>query len=192
MLKLNAFLKEKNIKFFTQNVAYPYRSTSKNTIKIRIREMYIGNPEIHEIGSCTKLLFTFLSLRFFNMRRERHNFFRCWLSIWSHHVRHISYTQIDLASARSKNPLASSKCETQLQLTQTTRGARSAQSRLASPRSESQLTGFFFKPHKILSASGHDVIHVPGPFPIWGLYCDISDCKIRPARAWTPAFNVYT
>ena len=34
--------------------------------------MYIGNPEIYEIGSGTKLLFTFLSLRFFDMKRERH------------------------------------------------------------------------------------------------------------------------
>ena len=41
--------------------------------------MYIRNPEIYEIGSGTKLLFTFLSLRFFDMRRERHNFFLCWL-----------------------------------------------------------------------------------------------------------------
>ena len=29
----------------------------------------------HEIGSGTKILFTFFSLRFFDMRRERHNFF---------------------------------------------------------------------------------------------------------------------
>ena len=31
------------------------------------------------LGSGMKLLFTFLSLRFFDMRRERHNFFQCWL-----------------------------------------------------------------------------------------------------------------
>ena len=30
-------------------------------------------------GSGTKLFITFLSLRFFNMRRERHNFLLCWL-----------------------------------------------------------------------------------------------------------------
>ena len=35
----------------------------------------IEESEKHEIGSGTKLLFTFLSLRFFDMRRERHNFF---------------------------------------------------------------------------------------------------------------------
>ena len=33
------------------------------------------NTKTLEIGSGTKLLFTFLSLRFFDMRRERHNFF---------------------------------------------------------------------------------------------------------------------
>ena len=27
----------------------------------------------------------------------------------------------------------------------------------------------------------------PVKFPIWGFYCDISDCHIIPARAWTPA-----
>ena len=43
----------------------------------KIREMYIRNPEIYEIGSGTKLLFTFLSLKFFDMRGERHNFFLC-------------------------------------------------------------------------------------------------------------------
>ena len=37
--------------------------------------MYIGNPEIHKIGSGMKLFITFLSLRFFDMRRKRHNFF---------------------------------------------------------------------------------------------------------------------
>ena len=27
----------------------------------------------------------------------------------------------------------------------------------------------------------------PGLFPIWGFYCDICDCHILPASAWTPA-----
>ena len=93
-----------------------------------------------------------------------------------------------LALASSENRLSSSKPKSQLQLIQPTRGAHSAQSRLASPRSESQL--FFFLNLKILSASGHDVIHVP--FPIWGFYCDISYCYIRPACVWTPVLNVCT
>ena len=34
-----------------------------------------GNPKTLEIGSGRKLFITFLSLRSFNVRRERHNFF---------------------------------------------------------------------------------------------------------------------
>ena len=67
----------------------------------------------------------------------------------------------------------------------------SSENRLASSKPKSQLIGFFSN-SKILSASGYDVIHVPGPFPIWGFYCDISDYHIRPARVWTPALNVCT
>ena len=44
----------------------------------------------------------------------------------------------------------------------------------------SNLIDCFFQIAKILSASGHDVIHVPGHFPIWGFYCDISDFHIHP------------
>ena len=50
--------------------------------KLRTCEIYIRESEIHEIGSGTKLSFTFLSLRFFDMKREKHNFFLCWISIW--------------------------------------------------------------------------------------------------------------
>ena len=58
---------------------------SKNTTKIftcikRSPCSYAyRNPKKHEIGSGTKLFITFLSLRFLNTRRERHNFFLCWL-----------------------------------------------------------------------------------------------------------------
>ena len=76
------------------------------------------------------------------------------------HMRHPPQTT-GLASASSENRLACSEFKSQL--TQPTRGARSAQSRLASPRSEYQLTAFFQIP-RILSDSGHDVIHVPGHF----------------------------
>ena len=37
--------------------------------------------EKHDIGSGMKLLFTFLSLRFFDTRREKHNFLLCWLFV---------------------------------------------------------------------------------------------------------------
>ena len=58
-----------------------YRSKNIPT-QIWIYEIDKGNPEIHEIGSGTKLFITFLSLRFFDMRRERHNFLLCWLFVY--------------------------------------------------------------------------------------------------------------
>ena len=45
--------------------------------------------EKHEIGSGTKLLFTFLNLRFFDTRRERDTIsFYADFSVWPHHVQH--------------------------------------------------------------------------------------------------------
>ena len=77
------------------------------------------------------------------------------------------------------------------QLTQPTRGARSAQSSLASPRSESQLL-FFFKFPKSSALPRITSFTSPAKFPLWGFYYDISDCHIRLACTWTPAFNVCT
>ena len=51
---------------------------TENVHKCSYTYMRIGIWK-HKIGPGTKLLFTFLSLRFFDMRRERHNFFLCWL-----------------------------------------------------------------------------------------------------------------
>ena len=72
--------------------------------------MFIRNLEIYEtlwrlsFGSGTKLFITFLSLRFFYMRRERHTQFLSKLTFLSepHYVRHISLTPTGLAEARSK------------------------------------------------------------------------------------------
>ena len=52
----------------------------------------------------------------------------------------------------------------------------------------------FFSNPQILSSSLPGVTSFTSPvsFPIWGLYCDICDYHIRPARAWTPALNVCT
>ena len=98
-----------------------------------------------------KLLFTFLSLRFFDMRRERetHNFFLCWLF-------HLTPPR----AAHFVDPNWSRRGETK--------------NRLPSSRLESQLLLFFQIP-QILSASGHDIIHVPGPisflrFLLWHLW----------------------
>ena len=92
-------------------------------------------------GSGTKLFITFLSLRFFDMRRERHNFF-------------------NKRAAHFVDPNWSRLGETK--------------NRLPSSRLESQLT-VFFSNSKIVSASGHDVIHVPGlisylGFLLWHLW----------------------
>ena len=40
-------------------------------------------------------------------------------------------------------------------------------------------------------ASGHDVIHTPVSFPIWGFYYDICDCYILCTQVWT-VVNVCT
>ena len=166
---------------------------STRSTKIWIRETYIGNPEIYEIGSGTKLFITFLSLRFFDMRRERHTIsFYADFSIWTPPRASPPPQTTGMASVSSKNRLPSPRLESHLQLTQQTRSARSAQSRLASPRSESQLTGFFSNPPN------------PQRFRAWRhsgprshnlsefFFCDISDCHIRPAHVWTPALNLCT
>ena len=90
--------------------------------------------------------------------RERHNFFL---------YRHFRLTPPRVAHFVDPTfgflLLAS---DLNFQLTQPKRGARSAQSRLDSPRSEYQLTLFFQIP-QILSVSEHDVIHVTGLISIW-------------------------
>ena len=129
--------------------------TSKNTTKIWICEIDIGcslcigirktrNTDDF-LGSGTKLFITFLSLRFFDMRRERHNFFLCWLFhltppcapprrkllVWPRRAPKINFL-----------PLASN------------------------PNSR-----LFFKsqnPQPI--ASGHDVIHIPSPISYLGFF----------------------
>ena len=105
--------------------------------------------------------FTFLSLRFFEMRRKRHNFFQCWLfvhrqlsTLWLNHVRPPPQTT-GLASASSENRLSSSRHESQLCL---------------------------FSNPKILSSSlpGMTSFTSPVLFTIWGFYFNISDCHIHP------------
>ena len=82
--------------------------------------------------------------------------------------------------------------------TQPTRGARSAQSRLASPRPESQpsspeagtlLTDFFSN----LSPRFQCVTSpkYPCPIPIWHFYFDISEGHILSTGAWTPALMLH-
>ena len=63
--------------------------------------------------------------------------------------------------------------------------------RLPSSRLESQLTVLFQIP-KSLVLPGMTSFMSLVTFPLWGFYCDISDCHIRSACAWTPALNVCT
>ena len=84
--------------------------------------------------------------------------------------------------------------------TQPTRGARSAQSPLASPRSESRLsrseagtqrTAFSQIPKSSAHASGAWLHSHLVTIPIWDFYFDISEWHILSARAWTPALILH-
>ena len=111
---------------------------------------------------------------FFDMTRERHNFFLCWLF----HLTPLRAAHfVDPNWSRwgeTKNRLSSSKLKSQLTRS---RGhpVDPNWSRLGEPqnkfvpsKSETQLTALFQIP-QILSASGHDVIHVPGPIAYLGI-----------------------
>ena len=102
------------------------------------------------------------------MRREKDTIFLCWLLL---------HRQLS---------------------TQPTRGARSAQSHLASPSSESspssskagtQLTAFSQISAHASGAWRHPNILVQ--IPIWDFYFDISEWHIFSARAWTPALMLH-
>ena len=127
-------------------------------------------------GSGTKLLFTFLSLRFFDTWRERQNFFLCWL--FHQTPPHVAHFVDPNWSHRgeAKNWLPSSRLESQLS------------------RSEfkSELTVFFKFQNPQPTLPGMTSFTSPVLFPIWGFYCDISHCHTRPACAWTPALHVCT
>ena len=138
------------------------------------------NTKLYEIGSGTKLLFTFLSLKVFRHERERereretdrqtdrHTLFLCWLLL------HRQFS------------------------TQPTRGARSAQSRLASPSSESQPSsseaGTQLTAFSQISAHASGAWRHPNtlaPISIWDFYLDISEWHILSARAWKPALMLH-
>ena len=82
--------------------------------------------------------------------------------------------------------------------TQPTRGARSAQSRLASPSSESQPStseaGTQLTAFSQISAHASGACRHPNtlvPIPIWDFYFDISEWHILSVRAWTPALMLH-
>ena len=130
-----------------------------------------------------------MSLRFFDMRRERHNF----LTFPSNSTTCGTFCRppTSLTSVSSKNHLPSASIESQLQLTQPTRGARCTQSRQASPRSEYQLTVFFSNPQnpQRFWAWRHSR---PQFHFLFGVFIVISLIVTSALRAWTPALNVCT
>ena len=82
--------------------------------------------------------------------------------------------------------------------TQPTRGARSEQSRLPSPSSESQLSSS--EAGTQLTAFSQISSHASGawrhpntlvPIPIWGFYFGISEWHILSPRAWTSALMLH-
>ena len=105
------------------------------------------------------------------MRRERETIFLCWLLL------HRQFSS------------------------QPTRGAPSAQSRLASPRSESQLFRSdagtqlltFSQIPKILNPRFRCMTSFTSlvPFPVWEFYFDICEWRILPACPWTPALMLH-
>ena len=125
----------------------------------------------HEFGSGRKPLFTFFEFKGFSTWGERDTIFLCWLLL---------HRQLS---------------------TQPTRDACSAQGRLASLRSESQLTrseagtqlaAFFQIPKSSAHASGswrhsHHLVS----FPNWDFHFYISEWHILSARAWTPALMLH-
>ena len=120
------------------------------------------------VSSDTKLSLPSWLLVFRHEERERHNFLLCWLFHLSPPRAAHLVDLTSLASPRLKN-------------------------QLASPRSESQLTAFFFfRNHPKSSAHRFQAWRHSHPVPIsiQGFYYDICDCHILPARAWTPALNV--
>ena len=68
----------------------------------------------------------------------------------------------------------------------------SSKNRLACSEFKSQLTAFFQISKSSAPLPGMTSFTSPVTFPIWGFYCDISDCHICPAHKWTPALSVCT
>ncbi len=122
-----------------------YRYEKRSQMSINIYR----NPKTLEIGSGTKLLFTLLSLKVFRHEERETISFYADFSIWT--------------PARAAPPPQT-----------TSLASVSSENRLSLSKPKSQLTAFILIP-QILSASGHDVIHVPGQisylgFLLWHLW----------------------
>ena len=128
--------------------------------------MDIGNPQYNSLRlfSSGTKLFVTFEFKGFSTWGDRDTIFLCWLLL---------YRQLS---------------------TQPMRGARSAQSRLASPSSENQTSsseaGTQHTAFSQISAHASGAWrhpNTPVPIPICDFYFDISYWHILSARAWTPA-----
>ena len=135
--------------------------------EIDIMFIIIGIRKTLEIGSGTKLLFTFLSLRFFDMRSGDTQFLFM-----------LTFPSDPTTGGTFRRPT-------------TGLAEASSENRLFHSEFKSQLTVFFKSPKSSALPCMTSVTSL-ALFPIWDFYCDISDCHIRSARAWTPALNVCT
>ena len=113
---------------------------------------------------------TFFEFRFFDTKRERETIFLCWLFVHRQLSTH-------WLNQRACAPQSTNYTD----LAQVQKSSRFVHVQIS--------THCFYS--KSLRISAHRFwawrhLH-PQSFPIWGFYCDICDCHILPARAWTPA-----
>ena len=127
------------------------------------------NAKLYEIGSGTKLLFTFLSLKVFrHEERETQSFYAdCF---------HIVSSQPNQRAAPVAHKVVWPRPALKINL--------------LLPRRE--LNSDFFQISKSSAhTSGHDFIHTPRHIFYLGFYFDISEWHILSTRAWTPALMLH-
>ena len=131
-----------------------------------VHKMFIGIRK-HEIGSGTKLLFTFLSLKVFrHEEREAQSF----------------YADFSICPP----PCAAPSCKLLVW------SQRAPKVNLLPPRQELNSLLFLKSPKSSAHASGawrHS--HLLVSIPIWDFYFDISEWHILSMRAWTPALMLH-
>ena len=122
-------------------------------------------------GSGTKLLLSSLSLGFWHEERETRFFYADYSSFVS--SQHTDSTNVHARTQQSTNCLASPRSEKSTCFVQV------------------QISTLCFSlkitKNPCPSLPGMTSFTSPLSFPIWVFHCDICDCHILPARAWTPA-----
>ena len=127
--------------------------------------------DIHEIGSGTKLLFTFLSLKVFrHEERETQSFYADCFRIVS--------SQPNQRAAPVAHKVVWPRPDLNLNFPVRTQALNSLLF-LKSPKSSAHASGAWRHSHPLVS------------IPIWDFYFDISEWHILSARAWTPALMLH-